>query len=119
MAKTTYWMTDGYGAAALVEGADERDRWKPLGWSVVDGEKALAGVTHVWLRHEDHGQRAKFPAGAVELWQAKGWHPSDPPEPTSPFNADQPADVLPAQVAAPVEKSVTTEPAPAAKTKEK
>ncbi|MEU8186006.1 hypothetical protein [Micromonospora carbonacea] len=108
MAKAKYWMTDGYGTAALVEGAEERDRWLPLGWEVVDNPAALDAVTHVWLRHEEHGGRQRFAAGAVELWQAKGWHPSDPPAPTSPFNADQPVDA-PGLAAAPTE---TADPAP-------
>ncbi|MFI2664886.1 hypothetical protein [Micromonospora carbonacea] len=116
MPKTKYWMTDGYGTAALVEGAEERDRWLPLGWRVVDGPEQPSGVTHVWLRHEEHNGRQRFAAGAVELWQAKGWHPSDPPPPTSPFNADQPADVVIGPAAIQTE---TTETAPTVKTKEK
>jgi hypothetical protein len=112
MAKTKYWMTDGYGAAALVEGVEERDRWLPLGWQLISDEDALAGVTHVWLRHEDHGGRQRFPVEAVELWQTKGWHPSDPPAPQSPFNA-APADIVPAAA------TESSEPAPSAKTKEK
>lgn len=105
MAKNTYWMTDGYGAKALIEGADQRDRWKPLGWAETDEP---AGDDRVWLRHEEHGGRALFPAEVVELWQQKGWQPSDPPAPESPFNAPQPTDV--------VEATPTTSPAPAGKT---
>lgn len=105
MAKTNHWMTDGYGSKALV-GADERDRWKPLGWAEsTDPEPG----ERVWLRHEEHGGRAQFPAEVVELWQQKGWQPSDPPPVESPFNAPEPADV--------VEPAPTTSlPAPAGKT---
>ncbi|MEU4782843.1 hypothetical protein [Micromonospora sp. NPDC023633] len=112
--KTKYWMTDGYGSKALIEGADERDRWKPLGWSECDEP---AGEDRVWLRHEEHGGRQRFPAAAVELWAAKGWHPSDPPVPESPFNADQPADVVPAATSTPT--TDTSGPNTAAKSKEK
>lgn len=105
MAKTMYWLTDGFGGKALVEGAEERDRWKPLGWS--ESTEPAAGE-RVWLRHDVHGGRALFPAETVELWAAKGWQPSDPPPVPSPFNADQPADV-----AEPV--PTITSPAPAGK----
>ncbi|MFG1659083.1 hypothetical protein ACGFIY_21375 [Micromonospora chersina] len=108
MAKTKYWMSDGYGAKALIEGADERDKWKPLGWSEAD--EPAAG-DRVWLRHEDHGGRALFPAESVDLWQQKGWQPSDPPQPINPFNAPQPADVVEAAPTA----NTTTSPAPAGK----
>lgn len=114
--KKTYWLADGYGVKALVVGAAERDRWVPLGWSEADEP---APDDRVWLRHEDHGGRALFPAPVVELWQQKGWQPSDPPPPVSPFNADQATAVVPAQAAAPTETTEQTEPAPAAKTKEK
>ncbi|WP_435233367.1 hypothetical protein [Micromonospora aurantiaca (nom. illeg.)] len=96
--KQSYWLSDGFGAKALVEGAEQKDRWVPLGWSESDEP---AGDDRVWLRHEEHGGRALFPAAAMELWQQKGWQPSDPPEPVSPFNAPQPAaDVSEAPVAA-------------------
>lgn len=109
--KKSYWLTDGYGTAAQVEGAEERDRWLPLGWQVIDDEDALTGATHVWLKHEGHGGRQRFPVESVELWQAKGWQPSDPPPPSDPFNAPAPADVA-GPVIPPTESS---EPAPSAK----
>lgn len=108
MPKTKYWMTDGYGAKALIEGADQRDRWVPLGWS--ETGEPVAGE-RVWMRHPDIAVPALFAAEAVHLWQQKGWEPAAPPEPVSPFNADQPADVVePVAVAAP-----TASPAPAGK----
>ncbi|MEU4367554.1 hypothetical protein [Micromonospora chersina] len=109
--KKTYWLTDGYGAKALIEGAEQRDRWKPLGWSETDEPEP---GDRVWLRHEDHGGRALFPVESVALWQQKGWQPSDPPEPINPFNAAQPADVTEAAPAAPA-ATTTTSPAPAGK----
>lgn len=104
MAKTKYWLADGYGGKALVEGADERDRWLPLGWS--ESSEPQPGE-RVWLRHEEHGGRALFPAESVELWRQKGWQPSDPPEPINPFNTERPADVA--------EPAQTSSPAPAGK----
>ncbi|MCX4470448.1 hypothetical protein OOK41_09030 [Micromonospora sp. NBC_01655] len=112
MTKKTYWMTNGYGSKALIEGADERDRWKPLGWSVVDGEPA-AGM--VWMRHEVHGGRAEFPIEVASLWQQKGWQPSDPPPPADPFNAANPADVATPVPATPSAAALPTAPAPAGK----
>lgn len=102
--KQQYWLTDGFGAKALVEGADERDRWKPLGWA---GSEEPQPGDRVWMRHEDHGGRAQFAGESLDLWQQKGWHPSDPPAPESPFNAARPADV--------VETAQTPSPVPAGK----
>ncbi|MEV4767802.1 hypothetical protein [Micromonospora humida] len=102
--KKTYWMADGYGAKALIVGADERDRWRPLGWTETD---VPAGIDMVWMRHEEHGGRAKFAAQVMDLWQAKGWKPSDPPPLASPFNAEQPAERA--------EEPATTTPAPSGK----
>ena len=104
MAKNTYWMADGYGNKALVEGADQRDRWKPLGWA--ESTEPVAGE-RVWMRHSEIAVPAQFSAESVELWRQKEWQPGAPPEPVSPFNADQPADVA--------EPAPTTSPAPAGK----
>ncbi|MEV4197014.1 hypothetical protein [Micromonospora globbae] len=108
------WMTDGYGNKALMDGAETRDRWKPLGW--YEAEEP-AGDDRVWMRHQDHGGRAQFPAGVMGLWQQKGWQPSDPPAPASPFNAAtvaDTADAAPADNIAPAPAGKTT-----AKAKEK
>lgn len=78
MSKNTYWLTDGYGSKALVEGAEERDRWKPAGWSETDEP---SGEDMVWLAHAEHGGRQRFAAAAVASWQALGWQPCAPPEP--------------------------------------
>lgn len=78
MAKNTYWMTDGYGSTALVEGADERDRWKPLGWSEATEP---AGDDMVWMAHPESGGRQRFAAAVIEQWQGLGWRPAAPPEP--------------------------------------
>lgn len=90
MAKTTYRITDSAGTYAQVEGAEERDRWLPLGWSVTDAEPGDGDW--VWLKHAEHGGRQRFAAGAVPLWQPKGWEPSDPPPIEDPFNAPRSAD---------------------------
>ncbi|WP_346536944.1 hypothetical protein [Micromonospora sp. DPT] len=90
MAKTNYWLTDGYGSKALVEGADQRDRWVPLGWSEAD---APAGGDRVWMQHTEHGGHAQFPAGVVDTWQALGWKPAPPPEPVDVLHDAQLVDV--------------------------
>ncbi|MGC5033080.1 hypothetical protein [Micromonospora sp. DT229] len=110
-AKKTYWMHDGYGTVALVEGADERDRWKPLGW--VDSEPPGPG-SQVWMRHETHGGRAKFPFASVELWRPRGWSECEPPPVADPFSAETPADVV-----EPVAVQVSEPASPAATKKEK
>jgi hypothetical protein len=76
--KQKYWLTDTSGAKALVEGADERDRWRPHGWAETDAP--VAGDL-VWLQHDVHGGRQLFAAAAAEQWAGLGWRPSAPPEP--------------------------------------
>jgi len=106
--KKTYWMTDGQ-AVALVEGAEERDRLVPLGWT--DSEKPGPGV-QVWMQHAEHRGRAKFPFASVELWRPKGWSECSPELASDPFAAEVPADVV-----APVSEPAS--PAPSTKSKEK
>ncbi|WP_229401914.1 hypothetical protein [Micromonospora okii] len=97
--KTTYWMTDGQGNVALIEGADARDQWKPLGWAETDPPGPGA---QVWVRHEENGGRARLPFAALELWRPKGWMECDPPPAVDPFHAADPADVVnPVQVSEP------------------
>lgn len=97
MAKTNYWLTDGYGNKAVAVGVEELDRWVPRGWSEatepVDGER-------VWMRHTDHGGHQLFAAGVVETWRALGWEPSAPPEPVDVLHDAQLVDVAPAQTPA-------------------
>ncbi|WP_432050314.1 hypothetical protein [Verrucosispora sp. NA02020] len=105
--KTTYWMTDGYGNVARMEGAAERDRWKPFGWSETE---APTSGTQVWVRHEEHGGRGRLPIAALEMWRPKGWSECDPPPVVDPFSADVPADVVepvPAQVPEPASPAAT------------
>lgn len=102
--KKTYWLTDGYGSKALVEGADQRDRWKPLGWSEADDP---AGDDRVWMRHTDHNGHAQFPASVVGTWRALGWEPSAPPEPVDVLHDEQLVDVTP-----PAATQASTEEAP-------
>ncbi len=90
MAKNTYWLTDGFGRKALVDGADQRDRWKPLGWAEGD---APAGDDQVWMQHEAHGGRQLFTASVVSTWEALGWKPSAPPEPVDVLHDAQLVDV--------------------------
>ncbi|GHJ11217.1 hypothetical protein TPA0907_55840 [Micromonospora humidisoli] len=104
--KTTHWMTDGYGNVALIEGADERDRWKPLGWSETD---APGPGTQVWVRHEETHNRARLPFAALELWRPRGWSECGPPDSADPFHAVDPADVVdPGQVSEPASPAAAT-----------
>ncbi|WP_422744355.1 hypothetical protein ACN27B_08725 [Micromonospora sp. WMMD754] len=97
MAKTNYWLTDGYGAKALATGAEERDRWVPRGWSE---STEPAGSDQVWMRHTDHGGHAQFAADVVETWRALGWEPSAPPEPVDVLHDAQLVDVQSTSTAA-------------------
>lgn len=112
--KKTFWLADGYGSKALVTGVEERDRWVPLGWSEA-GEPEPG--ERVWMRHAEHGGRARFPAEVVELWQQMGWEPSDPEPPVNPFNAPRPADV--AEPAPDASSTTTTTTGTGQKSKEK
>lgn len=88
--KKTYWLVDTTGKTALVEGAAERDRWVPLGWSETDVEPD--GDSLVWASCEGVEEPALFPAGVLaEVWSAKGWTPSAPPEPVNPMTGERPA----------------------------
>lgn len=74
--KITTWLVDETGTKALVEGADERDRLLPLGWSETTEP---AGDEFVWCRHDGITDPARFPAASLEAWRARGWEPSGPP----------------------------------------
>lgn len=109
--KKTYWLVDSAGTAAAVEGAAERDRWLPHGWTETDEEPT--GDTFVWASNPDVQDPAKFPADALrEVWSAKGWLPSAPPEPLDPLTGERPARPAVAPVptnsaAAPAEETST------------
>ena len=110
MAKQTYWITDPNGGAkALVEGAEERDRWVHIqGWSE-SGEPVSGDM--VWAFNPNTGGRAKLPHDPLaDYWKGVGFVPSAPPEPVDltkdPALRDQPAADKP--VAEPVEKTETT-----------
>lgn len=94
--KKTYWMRTPDGAKALVTGAEDRDTWTVRG--AVEDDEPKPGE-FVWLQHEQHGGRAKFPAEVVEQWELKGWHPSPPLEPVDLTRDPHLVDV-------PVEKSL-------------
>lgn len=84
--KQTYWLADANGNKALVEGAAERDRWLPVGWTE---STEPSGDEKVWCRIDGVQNPALFPAAAIpELWGPKGWAPSAPPEPISPVTGE-------------------------------
>lgn len=78
---TTYWIADPQGAKAAVGSAVARDESIRLhGWT--EASEPQPG-DHVWMRHGEHGGRAKFPTEAVEQWAALGWQlaaPTPPPD---------------------------------------
>lgn len=87
--KHRYWLVNAEGENALVEGAAERDRFLPLGWT-----ETTEPVADEWVMARMDGieQPARFPATAFrEVWEPRGWKPAPPAEPVSPFNGDQPA----------------------------
>lgn len=119
--KKTYWLTDGLGAKAFVEGVEERDRWVPRGWAEagepVDGDK-------VWMWHDGIDGPAQFNASVVATWQGLGWEPGPPPEPVDLLHDQHLVDPLvadtasaPKPAAAPVAPSTTS--AASGATKEK
>lgn len=89
--KQTYWLVDGDGAKALVVGVDERDRFRPHGWTETTEP---AGSDMVWLEHEVTGGRQLFPMAVTPQWGALGWRLAGPPEPVDltkdPQVVDQP-----------------------------
>ncbi|MEU4570728.1 hypothetical protein [Micromonospora sp. NPDC023956] len=102
MAKTDYWMADGYGNKALVEGAAERDRWKPLGWAETTEPEP---GDMVWMEHPETGGRQRFAAAVIEQWQGLGWHPAAPPEPVDVLHDSQLVDQAAPVASAVVPKS--------------
>ncbi len=91
MATQKYWMRNAEGEYAQIDGAAERDRWIPLGWSAVDEP---ADDRQVWMRADGIEMPARYPYGAREFWQGRGWTFSAPPEPVDltkdPALSDQP-----------------------------
>lgn len=78
MSKNTYWITTTNGIHGQVEGTEERDRWTPRGWQVVEEPSA---TDFVYLRNPETGGIAPFAYGSVDTWQQMGWEFSAPPEP--------------------------------------
>jgi hypothetical protein len=108
--KNTFWMRTPEGALALVAGADERDRWIPHGLVAADEPQPGSGV-FVWLEHDEHHGRAKFPVDVVEQYGALGWHPSPPPEPYDITKDPALRDVPPTPEAPAVEAEKSIKPA--------
>jgi hypothetical protein len=89
--KQTYWLADAEGNHALVTGADERDRWVPLGWEHTDTEPATDA--RVWAWHADIEHPALFPAESfAAFWEPRGWQAGPPAGGDHPF-AEQPSPV--------------------------
>ena len=96
--KQKYWLTDLAGTRAFVEGADERARWIPRGWTDAD-EPTDADL--VWVRCEGVDEPGRLAYGALrEVFHAKGWEPSAPPEPIDPITGVRPPAPVPTADAA-------------------
>jgi hypothetical protein len=82
MSKSSYWIADAEGTRAVVEGADERDRWVRLrGWTESTEPDRQ---DFVWVRHEDPAlgaARMTWEAAQLDAWAGRGWTPGAPPEP--------------------------------------
>ncbi len=97
MSKNKYWIVNPNGGAkALVEGAEERDRWTRVhGWDEAD-EPVSGDMVHV--TNADTGGQTTLPWDTLAegaYWHGVGFAPSAPPEPVDvtkdPALRDQPA----------------------------
>lgn len=114
MSKNTYWIADPNGGAkALVETAEERDRWVQVrGWAESAGP--VSG-DRVWVHNAQTGGRTTLPhdtLGVGGYWRGVGFAPSAPPEPVDltkePSLRDQVAPPSPAPSSAAVPAATTT-----------
>jgi hypothetical protein len=103
-----YWLTDGAGEFALVNGADERDRLTPFGWVATD--EPTDGWVYIW--RDGIAEPGRVPVTAVEtLWGPLGWSAGPPPDGVHPFTPQPSAE--------PVAESKTSKPAAGGDVKEK
>lgn len=100
MAKSSYWVQDPNGGAfALVDGAEERDRWTHVhGWELAEGP---AAGDRVHVVHAETNGQAVLPYDAMDpagYWANNGWTPGPPPTPVDltkdPALRDQPAPAV-------------------------
>ena len=93
--KQTFWIVDPNGGAkALVEGAEERDRWTRVHRWDETGEPVSGDM--VWAQNANTGGRTILPWDALTggYWAGVGFAPSAPTEPVDltkdPALRDQP-----------------------------
>jgi hypothetical protein len=100
--KQTYWIADpNTGAKALVEGAEERNRWTQVqGWAEAD--EPVSGDL-VWVHNAHTDGRTTLPFDAIgegSYWKGVGFTPGAPSEPVDltkdPALRDQPKPARPA-----------------------
>lgn len=116
MSKQNYWIADSEGVKALVEGAEERNRWVQLqGWTEADEPQP---GDRIWVHNSETDGRTVLPAdvmGEGSYWRGVGFTPSAPPEPLDltkdPALRDQPKPTPAARVVA--ADSTTSKPAAA------
>jgi len=84
MTGKTYWLTDTEGTFALVESAEDRDRFVRVhGWTEA-GEPSPSDF--VWVRNEDStlgAARLTWEAAQLDAWAGRGWAAGAPPEPVN------------------------------------
>jgi hypothetical protein len=106
-----FWLLDGEGVACLATGAPVRDTLLAQGWAEIDEPSA---VTQVHVYNEELDARTTLPAGALDLWETRGWHAVEPPPP-EPY---APGATVPEAPAVPVPSAPAPVPSePAAKPK--
>lgn len=111
-----YWVTSVDGAKAVLEGADARDRWtKVHGWTITTEPQP---GDRVWLEHAETGGKQIFAAEAAPQWEGLGWHPTSPPEPVDLTKDPQLVDQGPPAAPVTAEKTKTSAPSAADKSKE-
>ena len=112
MSKQSYWISDpNSGAKALVEGAEDRNRWTQVqGWT--ETTEPVAG-DRVWLYNASIDGRTVLGFEASQgHWKGIGWVPGAPPEPVDttkdPALMDQPAPVAKADPTPPPKAETVT-----------
>ena len=80
--KNTYWITGPDGTKALVEGADERDRWVRVHHWAISDEPQPGEFVYLANENPELGPaRLTWQAAQDPAWEARGWAPGPPEEP--------------------------------------
>lgn len=106
MNKNTYWISDTEGNKALVEGAEERDKWTLIhGWTVAN-EPGPTDQVHVVNSHPEIGP-GRLPYGSLAAGMAGlGWSAGPPTEPYDLTKDPVLVDQAPVPAGEPAKKTV-------------